>query len=56
MHQPDLTLVPGTDKPTRAPPDHPNRNPSDVEPHPVVRRDHRADAARPTRQTTRSAA
>jgi hypothetical protein len=56
MHQPDPTFVPATDKPTRARPDHPNRNPSDVEPHPVVQRGHRADAATPTQRNTRRAA
>jgi hypothetical protein len=30
-------LVPATDKPSRDPRDHPNRDPSDVELHPVTR-------------------
>jgi hypothetical protein len=31
------TLVPSTDKPSREPRDHPNRDPSDIELHPVTR-------------------
>lgn len=34
---PSPTLVPATDKPSREPRDHPNRDPSDVELHPVTR-------------------
>jgi len=34
---PLTTLVPSTDKPSREPRDHPNREPSDVELHPVTR-------------------
>jgi hypothetical protein len=34
---PSSSLVPATDKPSREPRDHPNRDPSDVELHPVTR-------------------
>jgi hypothetical protein len=34
---PSSSLVPTTDKPSREPRDHPNRDPSDVELHPVTR-------------------
>lgn len=34
---PAPTLVPASDKPSREPRDHPNRDPSDVELHPVTR-------------------
>jgi hypothetical protein len=35
---PSPTLVPATDKPSREPRDHPNRDPSDVELHPVTQK------------------
>jgi hypothetical protein len=34
---PASSFVPATDKPSREPRDHPNRDPSDVELHPVTR-------------------
>jgi hypothetical protein len=34
---PSSSLVPATDKPSREPRDHPNRDPSHVELHPVTR-------------------
>lgn len=51
---PAPTLVPASDKPSREPRDHPNRDPSDVELHPVTRL---LSAGEPTRgrQLPRSA-